>query len=73
MYERGAGSRSIVVCGGQNEITFVTSCEELPINADGLPAASSWRSFVPLPRALANGCMLQVNGKVHLCSMSFSK
>ena len=68
MYNRGVGNRSIVVCGGYNQSSFVTaSCEELPIDTNGLPAASSWRSFALLPYALAGGCMLSVNGKVCVC------
>ena len=72
MYKRGAGNRSIVVCGGQTP-TILASCEELPINASGLPAASSWRSFASLPHARASGCMLQVNGKVCVCLTAFFK
>ena len=76
-YNRGAGNKSIVVCGGFNKYIYeIASCEELPINADGLPAASSWRSFASLPHALRSGCMLRVNGAVRVCSfilrMAFS-
>ena len=67
MYNRGAGSRSVIVCGGWNlSNTDTVSCKELPIDANGLPAASSWRSFASLPSPLTDGCMLHVNGKVHL-------
>ena len=67
-YDRGAGSRSIVVCGGWNKVGYTTAlCEELPIDANGLPASGSWRSFASLPRSLADGCMLQVNGAVRVC------
>ena len=66
MYDTGAGNRSIVVCGGVND-NYLASCEELPIDANGLPAASSWRSFASLPSALTNACMLLVNGAVRLC------
>ena len=68
-YDRGAGSRSIVVCGGWSQsVTAIASCEELAIDTDGLPAASSWSSFASLPNALYGGCMLQVNGKVRFLS-----
>ena len=68
MYDRGAGNRSLVACAGQTQSKpYTASCEELPINASGLPAASSWRSFASLPFALFGGCMLQVNGKVRVC------
>ena len=73
MYDKGAGSRSIVVCGNWNGNSAIASCEELPIDADGLPAASSWSSFASLPQALCCGCMLQVNGAVRLCSALFFK
>ena len=74
MYDRGAGKRSIVVCGGKDQDgAEITSCEELPINANGLPAASGWRSFKSLPHALAQGCMLQVNGTVCACVVSLFK
>ena len=68
MYDRDAGNRSIVVCGG-----YTASCEELTIDANGLPAASSWRSFASLPHVLSVGCMLQVNGAVRLCLMPLFK
>ena len=68
-YKRGAGGRSIVVCGGTGVNGTIVFCEELPIDADGLPAASSWRSFASLPHALYQGCMLQVNGAVCFCPM----
>ena len=65
MYNRGAGNRSIVVCGGFTYSSAeIASCEELPIDAKGLPAASSWSSFASLPSVLYGGCMLQVNDKV---------
>ena len=67
MYDRGGGNRSIVVCGGANSNGMLASCEELPIDADGLPAASSWSSFASLPVALEDGCMLQINGAVRPC------
>ena len=70
-YNRGAGNRSIVVCGGFGDGYRTASCEELPIDARGLPAASSWRSFASLPFTLMDGCMLQVNGAVRVCSLSF--
>ena len=71
MYDRGAGNRSIVVCGGSNiQHGFgMNSCEELPIDARGRPAAISWRSFAPLPFELYRGCMLQINSKVRLCKV----
>ena len=72
MYDTGAGNRSIVVCGGYIG-NLLASCEELPIDANGLPAASSWRSFPSLPQALFLGCMLRVNGAVRLCPVSFFK
>ena len=72
MYNRGAGNRSIVVCGGWNQTNSpIASCEELLIDANGLPAASSWRPFAALPHALQLTCMLQVNGAVRV--LSFSK
>ena len=67
-------NRSIVVCGGQNkDESVITSCEELMIDANGLPTASSWRSFASLPHALRFGCMLQVNGAVRVCLAPFFK
>ena len=70
-YDRDANNRSIVVCGGYIINGSPTaSCEELPIDAKGLPAASSWRSFAPLPSALSEGCMLRVNGAVRVCLTS---
>ena len=68
MYDRGAGNRSIVVCGGVSK-DYLASCEELPIDANGLPAASSWRSFASLPQGLCCGCMLRVSGAVRFCSI----
>ena len=62
MYNRGGGNRSIVVCGSND-----ASCEELAIDAHGLPAVKSWRSFTSLPHALAGGCMLCVNNEVRVC------
>ena len=75
MYNRGAGKRSIVVCGGLDAQSgsATASCEELPIDANGLPAASSWRSFASLPTTLLLGCMLQVNGVVRVCLVSSVK
>ena len=75
MYNRGAGNRSIVVCGGVTGQSgdLTASCEELPIDANGLPAASSWRYFASLPSALVSSCMLQVNGKVRLYLTLFFK
>ena len=73
-YNRGGGNRSIVVCGGwstESGPPALALCEELPIDAGGLPAASSWRSFAPLPFGLADACMLQVNGAVRVCVVSF--
>ena len=72
MYNRGAGSRSIVICGGYNG-SILASCEELPVDASGLPAASSWRSFASLPQVMYAGCMLQVNGAVRLRPVLFFK
>ena len=72
MYKRDGGGRSAVVCGGISRgIHIIASCEELPIDASDLPAASSWRPFASLPYALFGGCMLQVNSKVRLCSVPF--
>ena len=68
-YDRGGGDRSIVVCGGFNQNHYPTAfCEELPIDASGLPAASSWRYFAPLPFTMTHACMLQVNKKVRFVS-----
>ena len=72
-YVRGSGERSIVVCGGLIEGDETDSCEELPIDANGLPAASSWRSFASLPLMQSFGCMLHVNGVVRVCVASLSR
>ena len=58
------------MCGGWDG-SSIASCEELPIDVHGLPAASSWRSFASLPFALMDGCMLQLNGAVRVRSLSF--
>ena len=73
MYTRNVDNRSIVVCGGNKHPNYIASCEELPIDARGLPAASSWRSFASLPTGMELGCMLQVNGAVCLCPVAFFK
>ena len=72
-YNRGGGNRSIVVCGGATQNGLTASCEELAIDANGLPAASSWSPFASLPSALDSSCMLQVNDKVRVfvCWRSF--
>ena len=72
MYDRGAGNRGVVVCGGFNQSNSVIAlCEELPIDARGLPASRRWRSFASLPFTLQAGCMSQVNGKVRYYLVSF--
>ena len=73
-YNRGAGNASIIVCGGvDSNNSRIASCEELSIDAGGLPAASSWRSFASLPSTLRSGCMLHLNGKVRFDHMPFFK
>ena len=71
MYNRGGGNRSAIVCGGIIGSEVTATCEELPIDANGLPAANSWRSFASLPYERAFACMLQVNGKVRVCQLLF--
>ena len=53
----------IVVCGG---VEGYNSCESLPLDTNGFPAANAWQPFAFLPVVVYDGCMLVINGEVRL-------